>query len=73
MMENHRVIDVNTNQSEFILKEEITRQELTKNAEFDSILLYRIWMKYYENKTVMDARILKVAGSKGIVLINEWQ
>ena len=39
-------LDVPINLSELILKEDLTRQELEENAhdaEFDSVLLYRVW------------------------------
>ena len=54
-------LNVNKNLSELILKEDITRKELEENshdAEFDSVLLHRVWMRYLESLTAMDARML---------------
>ena len=51
-------LNVHTNLSELILKEDLTRQELEENshdAEFDSVLLYRVWQRYLSNITGLDA------------------
>ena len=51
-------LNVHTNLSELILKEDLTRQELEENshdAEFDSVLLYRVWQRYLSNMTGLDA------------------
>ena len=44
--------------TQLILKEDLTRQELEENshdAEFDSVLLYRVWQRYLSNMTGLDA------------------
>ena len=51
-------LNVHTNLSELILKEDLTRQELEENAhdaEFDSVLLYRAWQRYLSNMPGLDA------------------
>ena len=51
-------LNVHKNLSELILKEDLTRQELEENAhdaEFDSVLLYRVWLRYLSNMTELDA------------------
>ena len=51
-------LDVHKNLSELILKEDLTRQELEENAhdaEFDAVLLHRVWLRYLSNMTGLDA------------------
>ena len=52
-------LNVEKNLAEEILGEDLTRQELEENAhnaEFDSVLLYRVFIRYLENLAESEAR-----------------